>query len=139
MNVKNHGYCNGWCLFKELLYINVHMSIVIILIIHGGKRRVNREFFLKVLWGRVINLRNAEVRPLVLKSKCSTQGLWCVRDPNRHTTSPQAGRATTGGSPLSFTEPDVLTWLPVNPGKLKARVRNLGADGDQEGCADVTQ
>lgn len=47
MNVKNHGYCNGWCLFKELLYINVHMSIVIILIIHRGKRRVNREFFFK--------------------------------------------------------------------------------------------
>lgn len=95
MNVKNHGYCNGWCLFKELLYINVHMSIVIILIIHGGKRRVNREFFLKVLWGRVINLRNAEVRPLVLKSKCSTQGLRCVRDPNRYTP-----HCRQGGQPL---------------------------------------
>lgn len=37
------------------------MSIVIILIFYGGERRVNRDYFYKVLWGRVINLRNAEV------------------------------------------------------------------------------
>lgn len=40
--------------------------------------------FYKVLWGSMVmkrNLRNAEVRPLVLKGKWSSQSLWRVSNP----------------------------------------------------------
>lgn len=42
---ENHSYYNGWHLFKMLQHINVHLSTFTILIFHGEKRRVKREFF----------------------------------------------------------------------------------------------